>query len=92
MPPQGFIGKDGYYESDGDFGDTRVPKRPSPDHAWNGSAWQFSQPLKDARIADAKAVEAAELDRPAFRRIIAVMAKHFGVPPLDLAREVRDEP
>lgn len=88
---RGYLDKAGnYYESDGDFGDTPVPNRPSEAHEWDGAAWQFSQARRDARIAAVKAAELAEFDRPAFRRLVKVLAARLGVTPAVLLQELRD--
>ena len=84
-----YIGPNGYYESDGDFGDTPVPKQPSVDHDWDGSAWQFSQARRDARIAAAREEVLAEFDRPVMRRLVKVLAARFGVTTAQLADDLR---
>lgn len=49
---RGYLDKSGnYYESDGDFGDTPVPKRPSEDHEWSGTDWVLSTALQAERLA-----------------------------------------
>lgn len=72
-------------------GAVEVPEPPpSPDHEWNGAAWQLSQALVDARRGAAKAADLAEFDRPALRRLVKVLAARFGVTPAQLAQELRN--
>lgn len=91
--PRAYLDKAGnYYESDGDFGDTPVPNRPSVDHEYRSGSWQFSTPLRDSRAAAEKEAEMAEIARPAMRRLVRVLARRLGTTPQQLIDEIRSEP
>lgn len=88
--PQGYIDKAGaYYESDGEFADLKVPRRPSEDHAWDGAAWQLSTAMRDARLAAEKDAQIAEAQRPLMRALIAELAARFGETPVQFAQKIK---
>lgn len=88
---RGYLDKSGnYYESDGDFGDTPVPNRPSVDHAWDGETWTLSTALRAARLVAEKEAELAEFNGPALGRLLVVLAARFGVTPQALLTDLRN--
>lgn len=88
--PRAYLDKAGnYYESDGDFGDTPVPARPSVDHAWDGTAWVLSDALRNARIGAEREDLARPLAGPAIRALIEELAARFGITPDALRQAIR---
>lgn len=85
-----YLDKDGsYYESDGDFGDTQVPRRPSEDHEWGGAAWQFSTARRQARLDAEREDRARPIAEPMLRALIEELASRFGVTPAALVQSIR---